>query len=129
MTIPHPASGGVVTAIGGRVHSFMPGIDIVTAPHTLLAGQVFAKFSVLGKVTASGKLKLCASAAGDGSEVPYAILQEDINTTSPVNADLVYNVVVQCKINPEVLVLGVGHTIASVTDALRARGIHLDVPY
>lgn len=124
--IPHPAAGGLIGARGGRVHLVMPGIPLVTQPYTILTGLTLLKGSVLGVITASGKLKLSASAAGDGSEVPMAVLLEDIDTTG---GDLVYGVTVQGKFNPEALILGAGHTVASVTGPLRDRGIHLEIPY
>ncbi len=126
--IPHPARGGIVTGKAGRVHFVMPGVEVATMPYTILTGLVLAKGSVLGRVTATGKLKLSASAAGDGSEVPMAILQEDLDTSSPAG-DVVYAPFIKGKFNPEALILGAGHTIASVTAPLRDRGIFLEYPF
>jgi hypothetical protein len=126
--IPHAAQSRFIGAKSYR-HFIMPGQEIKTQSFTILAGLDLKMGSVLGMITASGKLKLSASAAGDGSEVPMAILGEDVNTLSPVNADAIFAVYVHCKVNPEALILGAGHTIASITAALRDRGIYLEAPF
>lgn len=49
--------------------------DIENKLVTLLSGEgVFADYSVVGKITASGKYSLCDIGAADGSEVPSGIL-------------------------------------------------------
>lgn len=78
--------------------------------------------SVLGKITATGKYILSASAAVDGSQVPDAILAED---AAALSADVQAVAILTGEINELVLTLGVGHTLASIRDGLRNKSIFL----
>jgi hypothetical protein len=86
---------------------------------------VLLKGSVLGVVTASGKLLLAASAAGDGSATAVAVLNEDLDTSG---GDKVYPVIVEGYLNETALVFGAGHDADTVRHALRAQGIYLTAP-
>lgn len=99
--------------VGGNIHY---------REQTLLNGQNLGEGSVLGKVTASGKLVLSLAAAGDGSEVPYAILTTDQHADG---ADLQIYPLMSGDVDETELVFGTGHTAATVYDALRERGIFL----
>jgi hypothetical protein len=59
-------------------------IQPVTATSaTVVSGEgVLARGSVMGRVTASGKLKLVKSTAEDGSKTPYGILADAVDATS-----------------------------------------------
>jgi hypothetical protein len=83
---------------------------------------VVARGTVLGKITASGKLIPSASAAADGSQTPYAVAAEDVDTT---NADADGVAYLAATLNQNSLVYGAGHTAATVFDPLRAVDIHL----
>lgn len=85
-------------------------------------GGVLARGTVLGKITASGKVLKSLSAAGDGSQTPYAILAEDVDATSADADAMVY---MAGTFNSNFLVYGTGHSLATVFDALRAVDIHL----
>ena len=89
---------------------------------TVLAGQVLARGAVLGLITASGKYKLSASAAADGSQTPDLILAEAVDATSADTTVLAYE---RGDFNSNALTLGAGHTVASVREGLRAKGITL----
>ena len=89
---------------------------------TLLAGQNLARGAVLGKITASGKYKLSAAAAGDGSEVPDLILAEPTDATAADKETVAYD---RGDFNETAVALGAGHTIASVKEGLRDKNIHL----
>ena len=78
--------------------------------------------SVLGKITATGKYILSASAAVDGSQLPDAILAED---AAALSADVQAVAILTGEINELVLTLGVGHTLASIRDGLRNKSIFL----
>lgn len=128
--ISHPARG---RSVGGIVHIplWMPGQHLRFMNYTIKGGQTLKKGSVLGQITLSGLLVLSASAAGDGSQVPMAILGEDLatfDTDGTTNLDMKFSVAVTATVNPGALVLGTGHTIASITAALRDRGIFLSAP-
>jgi hypothetical protein len=60
------------------------------------AGAVIPAGTVLGKVTASGKLIPCLSGAVDGSNIPCAILPEAVNT---VPGDVNFAVYIQGDFN------------------------------
>lgn len=64
--------------------------DVITNNFTLISGQNLTSGAVLGRITASGKLKLCDSAAGDGSNVPVAILCEAVDATAGDKVTSVY---------------------------------------
>ena len=50
---------------------------------TVLSGEgVLARGSVMGRVSASGKLKLVNSSSDDGSQNPYGILADGVDATS-----------------------------------------------
>lgn len=56
---------------------------VVTMPETVVSGAgVVLANTVLGRVTANGKLKPYASGNADGSEVAEAILTEEVDATS-----------------------------------------------
>lgn len=93
--------------------------DIVT----IASGALLSRGAVLGKVTATGKYKLSASGASDGSQVATAILAEKTDATS---AD-VTNVAVYIKgeFSSNALSFGVGHSLTSVKDTLKDNGIYI----
>jgi hypothetical protein len=55
----------------------------VTTFGTLLTGVNYAKYTVLGMVTASGKYTTYNPAGSDGTQVAVAILAQPVNTASP----------------------------------------------
>ena len=89
---------------------------------TIASGANLAQGALLGKITASGKFKLSASAATDGSEVPDAILAEAANAAAAEVQAVVY---FSGEFNESALSLGAGHTLASVKAGLRDRNIYL----
>lgn len=89
---------------------------------TIAAGSSLEKGSVLGKITASGKYTLSASAAGDGSETVHAILAETVDATSQDMQAVVY---FSGEFNENALTIGSGHTIDSIREPLRAKSIFL----
>lgn len=70
----------------------------------------------------SDKLKLSAAAALDGSQTPIGILAEDCDATA---ADAACVFFYRGDFNDTQVTLGVGHTVASIRDGLRARAIYL----
>lgn len=130
MTIPHPARSGVVDAVVFNPLR-LPGPKVYTEPFQFEAGQTLLPGSVLGIVTATGRLKLSAAAANDGSQVPVAILLEPISSFDPATgaaAVVSGPAATKGSFNQTALILGAGHSIASIKDGLRARGIHLRAP-
>ncbi len=73
--------------------------------------------TVLGKITATGKLVICDSAGtDDGRRTPYGILAEDADATSADKNVVVY---LSGSFNEKALVFGGTDTIDTHRDALR----------
>ncbi len=89
---------------------------------TILSGQVLTRGAVIGKITASGKYILSLSAAADGSQTPDLVLAEDCNATGGDKEGLAYEAGI---FNANALTIGTAHTLASIQEGLRAKGIHL----
>lgn len=124
--IAHPAFGGTVHA---HVENpmFLPGKDPILAPFKIEEGQNLKAGSVLGAKSSTGELVLSLAAAGDGSEVPVAILLEDLDLSAESDAK-VFSVAVEGFFNETALVFGTGHNANTVRLALRDRGIYLSAP-
>lgn len=93
---------------------------LVSRAITLVSGQNLKRGAVLGKITASGKYNLSASAAGDGSQTPDLILAEDCDASAGDKGALAYS---RGDFSSAGLTLGAGHTVASILEGLRAKGI------
>ena len=89
---------------------------------TIASGATLKRGALLGKVTTGGKYVLSASASNDGSQTPDLILAEDVNASAGDVSALAY---ARGDFNARALTLGVGHTVASITEGLRAKGITL----
>jgi hypothetical protein len=89
---------------------------------TILTGANLVAGSVLGKITANSKFKLAASASGDGSQVPDAILAEDCDATAADKQAVVYYA---GEFNELALTFGAGITADSARDTLRDKSILL----
>lgn len=101
---------------------FSGDFKAVSTKATILTGQVITRGSVLGTITSGGKMILSLSAAGDGSQVPNAILAEDVDATA---ADVEAMVYLTGEFNEDALTIGTGHTAASIRQGLRERGIFI----
>lgn len=110
------ATGNMGTAFSGLSLGFT--ITDGAAAAAAVVGDTYT-FAV---VAAQGEYKLSASAANDGSQTPDLILAEAVNTTSGDVAALAYE---RGDFNGNALTLGTGHTVASIRDGLRAKGITL----
>jgi hypothetical protein len=56
--------------------------DILTRGELILSGQNIAQYAPLGRITASGKMKIWDPAASDGSQVLAAIAANSVDATS-----------------------------------------------
>lgn len=111
-------------AAGTYNHDNLIGGDAVPAVtlSIVVDNGVLARGSVLGKITATGKYVLSASAAGDGSQTPAAILAEDVDASA---ADVTTVAYLTGEFNGTALTLGAGHTLAGIRDGLRDLNIHI----
>jgi hypothetical protein len=95
---------------------------LVARQITLITGQNLVRGAVLGKITASGKYNLSLSAAADGSQTPDLILAEDTDATAADKVTVAYS---RGDFNQGAITLGTAHTVASVLEGLRLKGIVL----
>lgn len=77
--------------------------DVATV--TIAGGAGMKSGTVLGKVTATGKLKAYSNAANDGSEVAVAILGPDL--TGEANGDVLATVINRFAEADEALLTGI----------------------
>lgn len=91
----------------------------------LVAGTNYIAGMVLGRVTSAGadkgKYKLSVAALNDGSEEPYAILLDDVDAT---DSDLNGPILLGGKVDKNLLILGIGHTLDSIEVGLRDKNIY-----
>ena len=95
---------------------------LVARAVTVVSGQNLKRGAVIGKITTGGKYQLSLSAAADGSQVPDLILAEECDATAADAKALAYS---RGDFSANALTLGTGHTVASITEGLRAKGIAL----
>lgn len=84
---------------------------------TIASSAALVAGAVLGVVTASGKYLLSASAAGNGSETPSAVLAEDADASGGDVEALVH---LSGEFVDDALTFGAGHTAATAEAAFRA---------
>ena len=87
---------------------------VETQVETIASGETIVRGAVLGRVTATRKLKVSLSAAEDGSETPVSIAVFDLGTLAADTKSPVYK---SGAFRASELTLGTGHTLATVTAA------------
>lgn len=98
---------------------------LLARKYTLLSGQDIVRGTVLGVITASGKVITSLSAAGDGSQTPFGVAAVDADASSGDVEVLVYT---RGSFNENALTLGAAHTVSSIREGLRDKGIYLETP-
>lgn len=128
MSIPSPAAFGVADAFVTKP-LLLPGHEPQFMVYSIAGSQgVLPAGAVLGLATSggnSGKLVLSASAAGDGSQSPMAVLPWPLDTGSAAVSQAVY---VRGKFNANALTFGTGNTIANCKEIMRAAGLLTETP-
>lgn len=129
MTLDHPFAMAMAVAAGFTAQgTFTPdGIlasadNLVTHKITLLSGENRKRGTVLGKITASGKYKMSASASNDGSEAPAVVLAEDCDASGGDKVTIAH---FAGNFDENALTYGTGWAAASVREALRDLGVNL----
>ena len=89
---------------------------------TIAAGSNLLRGSVLGQIADGGKFVLSTAAAEDGSQIPSAVLAENTDATEGDATGLAYT---RGDFIIPAMILGAGHTIDTITEALRGNGISL----
>lgn len=99
-------------------------LQVVSDTVTVLTGATatYKRGTVLGVVTASGKYTLSVATASDGSQVPKAILADDVNATS---ADALAGVYLMAEINQNRITFDPSWTLPTLKTALRPFGLFL----
>lgn len=120
--IDNPATPGVAAELFIPDQLIAGPFQLITDVGTLLAGGPLPRGSVLGKITASGKYTLSLAAAGDGSQVPVAILADAADSTA---GDVPIGVYLAGEFNANALNLGAGWTVPTITAALRSSTIFI----
>ncbi len=118
--IGHPAFAGTVSAI---VHNplYMPGSEIKMAPIRLAPNQTLILGSLMGSITATDLWVASDASASDGSEVPRAIILEDLTVGADVK---VFQLAFEGTFNETALTYN-GHTSNGVRFPLSQVGIYL----
>jgi hypothetical protein len=99
--------------IAGNAH-LLVGLKV-----TVKSGQNLVRGAVIGK-DGDGKYLLSLSAAIDGSQTPDLIMAEDCDASAGDKQALAYE---RGDFAANALTLGTGHTVASIREGLRAKGI------
>lgn len=119
-----PSHANGLTSEGAVTQDRLYDRETITKKVTIAAAApALVRGHVLGKITASGKFTVSASAAGDGSEVPDVILLHDV-PDSASDQDAI--VAIKGRFNEGALTLGTGHTLASIRETLRDKNIYLE---
>ena len=114
----------MATATASPNDLLVSDVPVVTRNITLISGQNLKRGAVLGNITASDKYTLSLSASGDGSQVPALVLAIDGDASG---GDLVVAAYAGGAFDASKLILGTGHTAASVEAAFRKEGAPLYV--
>ena len=97
-------------------------LQVVTDPGIIAKAGILKRGTILGKVKASGEYVLSKKAAEDGSEIPCAILVDDVNTTEGSVSGGVY---LMGEFNQNRIIFDATWTPAELKDALRPSSIFL----
>ncbi len=103
--------------------------DLLARKYTLLAGGKVVRGEVVGSLTSGGKIVPSVTGGSDGSQTPFGVVAADADATigSP-DEDVEVLVFVRGSFNEHALILGASHTVASIREGLRDKGIYLETP-
>lgn len=97
-------------------------LQLVTDSVTIAQGGVYKRGTVLGIVDSTGEYTSCDKTATDGSQVPTAILVDDVDTTA---IDKTGGVYLMGEFNQNCLIFDGSWTLAELKIALRPMSIFL----
>lgn len=97
-------------------------LQLVTDTVTITGGKAYKRGTVLGVVTASGGYQLSVKTATDGSEVPSAILVDDVDATA---GDVQSGVYLMGEFNGHRIIIDNSWTVETVAQALRPSSIFI----
>ncbi|BBD01845.1 head decoration protein [Sphingobium sp. YG1] len=96
---------------------------VTTRKVVILAGRVLVAGAVLGKITTGSKYVLSLSASSDGSQTPDMVLAQDVGASAEDVEAIAYET---ATVVASALTIGAGHTLASIREGLRVKGITID---
>lgn len=103
-------------------HEYEPSIpfcrDLVTVNET--SGKTYVVGTVLGKVTATGKYKICVQTASDGSQIAAAIVGEDKTIAANTDTKVMALVRGPATVAKQALTLDASHDLQAEKDAIYA---------
>lgn len=126
MSFSYPAVDQVVDAYIPMQLWLPGGHKPVFIPYVIKGGQTLLRGSVLGLITATHKVVLAVAAAVDGSQIPFAILPEDIASfaSDGVTAlDMSASIAVRGHVNVTALTFGLGRTWLNSQGILNNLGV------
>lgn len=97
-------------------------LQVVTDTGIIAKAGILKRGTILGKVKASGEYVLSKKSAEDGSEIPCAILVDDVNTTEDSVSGGVY---LMGEFNQNRIIFDATWTLAELKDALRPFSVFL----
>nr|UVN06421.1 MAG: head decoration protein D [Bacteriophage sp.] len=97
-------------------------LQLVTDTVKITGGKAYKRGTVLGVVTASGGYQLSVKTATDGSEVPSAILVDDVDATA---GDVQGGVYLMGEFNGHRIIIDNSWTVETVAQALRPSSIFI----
>lgn len=97
-------------------------LQLVTDTKTITGGKAYKRGTVLGVVTASGGYQLSVKTVTDGSEVPSAILVDDVDATA---GDVQGGVYLMGEFNGHRIIIDNSWTVETVAQALRPSSIFI----
>jgi len=92
--------------------------DVVTVNEAAI--KTYAVGTVLGKVTASGKYKICVQTAGDGSQTAAAVVVGDQTIPATTDTKVLAMVRGPAIVSKDALVLDASHDLQAEKDAIYA---------
>lgn len=105
--------------------NLLSGGTYTTRKVTIISGQNLTAGAVLGKITASSKYNLSLSAAVDGSQTPDFVLAHDCDASAGDKEAIVIETCTAGLV-ASALTIGAGHTLASIREGLRVKGLPID---
>ncbi|KKM68258.1 hypothetical protein LCGC14_1462710 [marine sediment metagenome] len=121
-TVEDPNGVEIGTGVVATQFSNQVQFTIADGSTDFIAGD---RFTITVTAVATEKYKLSASASADGSETPDAVLAEATDASGGDKETMAY---FDGAFNEDRVVLGAGHTAASIREGLRNKGIHLVKP-
>lgn len=96
--------------------------EVVTDTVTITGAAAYARGTLLGQITASSSWTISEQAATDGSQVPAAVLLDNVDVTA---GDLPGPIAIAGGFNANAMTFGTGWTAATAKNAARASRIYI----